>query len=58
MPSSLPLSLPLFLPAFLFVIPQGSAVAFASAFVLAVILSEAKDPETVHSPIPPEPFNQ
>jgi hypothetical protein len=60
MPSPLPLLLPLLvpLPAFLFVIPQGSAVAFASAFVLAVILSEAKDPETVHSPIPPEPFNQ
>jgi hypothetical protein len=26
--------------------------------VLAVILSEAKDPEALHSPIPLEPFNQ
>jgi hypothetical protein len=48
----------LLLPAFLFVIPQGSAVAFACAFVLSVILNEVKDPEIVHSPIPSEPFNQ
>jgi hypothetical protein len=27
-------------------------------FVFAVILSEAKDPEAAHPPIPLEPFNQ
>jgi hypothetical protein len=32
--------------------------AFAVAVVFAVILSEAKDPEELHQPQPPEPFNQ
>jgi hypothetical protein len=33
-------------------------LSLSSLFVLAVILSEEKDPEALHPPIPLEPFNQ